>query len=294
MRKRSFANRSEAGRYAANMRWASQAPNRGYIEGIGRVTRDKQGNWVDAKGTLLAPSITRQMRIDARMRAVAEGTAKPDFDAEKIINRIASGEQVTIDPKMLEIVLKSMILRKDHPDITNLTLDGTRLMSRDNLGIPRNEMPQIPTDKKPEFLALLESRGVKVEKQEVKASELKPIQANISGTTSGQIMVRILTNREPEGKDGFDGAIVVSKDDYVIDGHHRWAANVALELAGDGSRKMKVLKIDLPHDKLIEVTKKWNESQGIRGLELGQNNPKDPDMSKALLLKMIDLAVAGV
>lgn len=292
--KRSFADRSEAGRYAANMRWAAQGTNRAYVEGIGRVTRNAKGDWVDSKGTLLAPSVTRNMRIQERIKRVAEGRERV-FDPEKTIDRIAAGEQVTIEPSLLKTVLTSMILRKDHPDITNLTLDGTNLMSRDNLGIPRNEMPQIPTSKKAEYLALLEKRGVTVERDEVKASELKPIQADISGTTSGQILVRMLTSREPDEQQGFDGgAIVVSKDGYVIDGHHRWAAHVAMELAGSGSHRMKVLRIGLPHDKLIQVTKQWNESQGIRGLELGQNNPKDPDMSKALLLKMIDLAVAGV
>lgn len=294
MRKRSFADRSEAGRYAANMRWASQSNNRAYVEGIGRVTRNERGDWIDSKGTLLAPSVTRNMRIQARMKRVAAGMER-SIDPTEIVDRIASGEQVTIEPNLLKTVLSAMILRKDHPDITNLTLGGTRLMSRDNLGIARADMPQIPTNQKAEYLKLLEDRGVTVERDEVKASELKPIQKEISGTTSGQIMVRMLTNREPESQQGFDGgAIVVSKDGYVIDGHHRWAAHVALELAGSGSHKMKVLRIGLPHDKLIDVTKKWNESQGIRGLELGQNNPKDPDMSKALLLKMIDLAVAGV
>lgn len=291
--KRAFASRSEAGRYAANMRWAGQASGRSYIEGIGRVSRNADGEWVDAKGTLLAPSVTRDMRIRDRMERVKQGTEQV-FDAEKVINRIASGEQVEIEPQMLGVVLRSMVLRKDHPDITNLTLTGTRLMSRDNLGIPRAEMPQIPTDKKGEFVNLLEQRGVGVSREEVQASTLKPIQAEISGTTSAQIMVRMLTSQEPKNMQDFDGgAIVVSKDNYVIDGHHRWAAHVGLELGGDKGHKMKILKVDLPHEKLIDITKKWNETLGIKGLELGQNNPKDPDMSKARLLKMIDLIVAG-
>ena len=291
--KRSFASRSEAGRYAANMRWAGQASGRSYIEGIGRVTRNANNEWVDDKGVVLAPSVTREMRIRDRMERAKQGKNEA-FDTEDVINRIAAGEKVDISPKLLQTVLSSMVLRKDHPDITNLNLANTRLMSQDNLGIARADMPQIPTNKKEEFLSLLESRGVKVAREEVKASELKPIQAEISGTTSGQIMVRMITDREPAEMQSFVGqAIVVSKDNYVIDGHHRWAASVALELAGEGSRKMKILKVDMPHEQLIGVTKKWNESQGIKGLELGQNNPKDPDMSKARLLKMIDLIVAG-
>lgn len=291
--KRSFASRSEAGRYAANMRWAGQASGRSFIEGIGRVSRNADGEWTDSKGTVLAPSVTREMRIRDRMERVKQGTEQV-FDAEKVIDRIAKGEQVEMEPKLLGVLFRSMVLRTDNPDITNLTLKGTRLMSRDNLGIPRAEMPQIPTDKKADFVKLLEQRGIGVTREEVQPSTLKPIQAEISGTTSAQIMVRMLTSKEPKNMQSFDGgAIVVSKDNYVIDGHHRWAANVGLELGGPKGHKMKILKVDLPHQKLIDITKQWNGTLGIKGLELGQNNPTDADVSKARLLKMIDLIVAG-
>ena len=292
--KRSFASRSEAGRYAANMRWAAQGAGRGYIEGIGRVTRDKQGNWVDEKGTMLAPSVTRDWRIRQAREQAMRGE-RPTLDPTEVIDRISRGEQVTIPAKGLETVLRAMVFRTDHPDITNITLEGTGLMSRDNLGIKRKDMPQIPNNKKEQFLDLMEQRGVSVSREEVKPSELKPIQAEISGTTSGQIMMRIVTSREPEDFQTFDGgAIIISKDGYVIDGHHRWAANVALETGGDGSRRMRVIRVGLPHDKLIEVAKKWGESEGVRSIGLGENNAGDPDMSKVALLKMIDLAVADL
>ena len=238
--KRSFASRSEAGRYAANERW--------------------QGH------TALKP--------------------------KDIVDRVADGMKTKIKKGDFHKVLDRMADRDDNPDITKISIAGTRLMTDDNLGIPRREMPQIPSSRRQEYIDLLESRGIKVKRETVAASTLKPIQSEISGSNAGEIMRKM---EKEKGKyfDSFDkSAIVISEDDYVIDGHHRWAAYVALELKGEG-RKANVIRLGMNHTEAIATTQAWNAATGIKGLELGENNLSDPNMAKmALVYKMADLAAA--
>ena len=238
--KRSFSSRSEAGRYAADMRW--------------------QGHLA----------------------------LKP----KQIVERVADGMKTKISKGDFHKVLDRMADRDDNPDITKISIAGTRLMTDDNLGIPRRDMPQIPSSRRQEYIDLLESRGIKVKRETVAASTLKPIQSEISGSNAGEIMRKM---EKEKGKffDDFDkSAIVVSSDDYVIDGHHRWAAYVALELKG-GGRKANVIRLGMKHEEAIATTRAWNVAVGIKGIGLGENNQSDPNMAKmALVYKMADLAAA--
>lgn len=209
-----------------------------------------------------------------------------------VVRATVAGEKSVIDKDGLFPVLEAMSYRSDNPDITKISIKGMRLMNDDNLGIPRRDMPQIPSNRRQEFIELLESRGVKVTRETQAATSLKPIQSEISGSNAGQIMRR-MESGEDKFVDDFDkSAIVISADDYVIDGHHRWAAYVARELK-DGATKANVIRLGMNHREAIATTRAWNTAVGIKGLELGQNNPTDANMAKmALVYKMADLAAA--
>jgi hypothetical protein len=58
----------------------------------------------------------------------------------------------------------------------------------------------------------------------------------------------------------------VSKDGYVIDGHHRWAAKVGLDGSDGklGDMKMKVKVIDMP---IQDVLREANAFTSIMGIE---------------------------
>jgi hypothetical protein len=68
------------------------------------------------------------------------------------------------------------------------------------------------------------------------------------------------------------GRIVISKDNYVIDGHHLWAAAAMLNFE-DSSIKLPVIRVDMNHKDLIDVTLAWNKASGIQSIGLGQENP---------------------
>jgi hypothetical protein len=60
--------------------------------------------------------------------------------------------------------------------------------------------------------------------------------------------------------------IIVSKDGYILDGHHRWAALVALDIAngGSGDIEMMVKEVDAGAEELVEKTNEFTRDQGLQ------------------------------
>uniref|UniRef100_A0A6C0K046 Uncharacterized protein n=1 Tax=viral metagenome TaxID=1070528 RepID=A0A6C0K046_9ZZZZ len=80
--------------------------------------------------------------------------------------------------------------------------------------IPRKLMPQIYDAKK--FAKIVKRRfGVKTRRTSKAPRNLKPSQNEINGEIVNKIIKTKKTHNNP---------LVVSEDNYIVDGHHRWAA----------------------------------------------------------------------
>lgn len=79
------------------------------------------------------------------------------------------------------------------------------------LGIDRKHMPQIKTDDMDEFLLFVESNGVKVERESVKSGQISPTQSEFRQERVDSLSDHVV--HQP---------ILVSADDYILDGTHRW------------------------------------------------------------------------
>lgn len=100
-------------------------------------------------------------------------------------------------------------------------------------------MPQIPGDKIAEFLAWLESKGVQIRLGQKAVGGLKATQKDINSAK-----VEALRGSGVGGP-----PILISADDYILDGHHRWAAL----LVEDPLLLIRVIKVNLPIKLLLEV-----------------------------------------
>jgi len=100
-----------------------------------------------------------------------------------------------------------------------------------NLGFKRKEMPQIEGKNIPKFLDYLKSEGVKYKETTIDSKSLKPTQ-NQFNQEKIQGMIDAIDQKKQH-------PIMVSKDGYVLDGHHRWLAHFNL------GRKILVIRIDL-------------------------------------------------
>jgi len=190
--------------------------------------------------------------------------------------------------------------RGDKPikyDLCKVAVAGTNGFCGGNKGIPRDAMPQakgevvkgsqaekllakqnkdrVERGKKPttevdgtkEFLAYMEKAGIKQSKPtKMRSDKLKATQRDMNGEKVGGMMTSkdFDSSKEP---------IFVSKDGYVVDGHHRWAATLGKDMA-DGklgnNHKMSVIVLDAPISRILKEANAWTDSFGIKRKTVGK------------------------
>jgi len=95
-------------------------------------------------------------------------------------------------------------------------IDGDYIYPENSLGLEKSYLPQIRTNDKALFIKYLEKRYGKgiAEYDRVSANQLNPVQNKIN-----PLQIRVIENYG-----GLKGnkPITISKDNYVVDGHHRW------------------------------------------------------------------------
>jgi len=188
-------------------------------------------------------------------------------------------------------------------DPCSITVKGTSLFCSEKLktedfpnGIPRIEMPQFksknpipgsPADKLPRkdgevdatqiFMDHLRQSGVGTESTTMLAGKLKATQAEMEGVKVAGMMKaaenpQTITNeageevRNPKYRDPKKAKIIVSRDGYVVDGHHTWAASVGLDAKDgdlDNDTAMEVEVIDLPISEIYHLTIDWTKKMGL-------------------------------
>lgn len=89
------------------------------------------------------------------------------------------------------------------------------------------------------------------------------------------------------GGAGGDLGAIVSNDNHIMDGHHRWAATLMV----DPSASVGGLQIDLPGKELVGVLNVWTAAHG------GQGKPSDANLDaltpEAVADKFVEMASKG-
>jgi hypothetical protein len=225
------------------------------------------------------------------------GTADDPIATDDVVaaaEALVEGKHVRLSqPKMVstlvghlaDLVAEAKEAGEDfHVDLCRVSIKGTNIFCADNKGFARIDMPQLKSrealpgskaeavgkgddgeyDIQPAFRAMLEERGISVTDGTELAANLKATQNELNGAkVSG--MLRHLQSGGNLGED----AIFISNDDYIIDGHHRWASQLAHD-AEDGvlgnSYDMPVQRIDLDIITLYHEAMQFAEEWGIPGI----------------------------
>lgn len=111
--------------------------------------------------------------------------------------------------------------------------------------IPRSEMPQIKAENRGAMVNFMKARDIDNEKDEVQASSLKPTQQEFSPAKVKKAMEFNGGNR----------SILVSNDNYILDGHHQWLA------AREKGETVKVTRLNAPIEQLVPLAKEMPSTE---------------------------------
>lgn len=111
-------------------------------------------------------------------------------------------------------------------------------------GIARGDMPQVKSSDQAELLAFLKSKGIRLSKKKVKAKKLRATQRNFNKDK----IVGAVANYGTLSK---AKPIIVSSDNYIIDGHHRWLG--AYNVGGD----IMILQANVKVDELLKAVREF-------------------------------------
>lgn len=190
-------------------------------------------------------------------------------------------EQVsTLMDKMHKYVKGLKKQGKEAPnfDLCKVSVPNTNLFCQESLGVPRIKMPQLggtpakgsegdklPKNEKGEvdlsekFIEHLKSQGISTKETTINASHLRASQNELIGAK----VAHMLHQAEKGERDLTQGRIFVTRDNYVLDGHHRWAAAIGLHYKEGKELMMPVHKLDMDIGQAISEANTYTEKMGI-------------------------------
>jgi len=194
--------------------------------------------------------LTRLAKIakDAEKR----GEAAPKYDACQIV---VPGSSIFCGEHLRTKEYPNGLPRVVMPQFAGVPREGS---AADKL--PKNEKGEV--DAGPEFVDHLAKRGIATENVEVRSDSLKPAQAQLDGPK----IAKRVAKKEYEART----PIFISRDGYIVDGHHRWAAIVGRDAEDGklGDSTIRAIKIDAPISEILHIANTWTKRYGLERKEV--------------------------
>ena len=241
------------------------------------------------------------------------------FNQDSDIENISPQERHTISTKIDDLAkmadeAKAKGEKAPNYNLCDVAVPGTNLYCDNNLGIPREDMPQfkgkpqpgsaadkMPKDKNGEvdteevFKQMLKDKGIKTMDTEIPSDGLKASQSELVGAKVAG-MTKAL-EQDPMNK-SITAPIYVSRDGYVIDGHHRWAAMTSKAIKDGKPANMKVHVIDMDAKDIIPMANKFAENIGVAAKKADANaettpSHKDDEQQNKVIASRIQDKIKG-
>jgi hypothetical protein len=220
------------------------------------------------------PKVHRTSNIDEAVDLILKG---------KTVELSETRHVYTVLHRLAGIAREAKRLGKDAPnyDLCQVSVPGTNLFCADKLrtkmpqlggkAVPGSQADKLPRDKDGEvnaadaFVAHLLKKGIRTHSEQVSAASLKASQSELVGSKVAGMMAN--SDYNPASK-----SIFVSRDHYVVDGHHRWAATVGRDSEDGnlGGHKMKIIRIDAPISEILHLANAWTRKFGIAAKAAGK------------------------
>ena len=216
--------------------------------------------------------------VDDAARALHENR-KVELDQPKSVS-------VLLDK--LGAISKEMIAKGEKAptfNLCNVTVKGSNLFCAESKGIPRIKMPQLDDEQTKAFRKHLKKEGYTITKEDENAANLRATQNELNG-----VKVAGVADHLRDKPDHHSKRIIVSQDDYILDGHHHWAAKIGLDAEDNNlfdDSKVKVARVNIKIMKLLELANKFTGGKGAKGAE-------ETTTGKSLLKVFVEYVTDGV
>ena len=189
-----------------------------------------------------------------------------------------TGEKVSKGIKRIEMPQFSSFVNPENKDSTAYkALMAAKGYTSPDQVTPEDLKAEINLEK--EYRAALEGAGYTIEEQDVDVTSLKPIQGQLQGSKVVAMYGSLLAAQADPDTYGKAAKRLLDpiyvSDGYVVDGHHRWAAQCAVDIAnGEGANAtMRTRTISkngkpVPIDEIIAFSNKFQKDSGL----LSQSN----------------------
>lgn len=238
---------------------------------------------------------TSVVRTERSFSPTGQGTRESPIrtsDVSEAARLIGEGKHVelaqerqvsTLLDKLAELVQEAKKRGEEAPvyDLCKVSVSGTNLFCVESKGVARVKMPQLAgfaepgspadafpknkdgeVDLGPEFARHLQTLDISVEETEVEAKFLRASQRELNGIKVAGMETFL------EGGGEIPGSIFVSNDDYVVDGHHRWAATVARGIEADEDLTVPVRRINTDIITILREANRWTARMGLKRQEV--------------------------
>lgn len=246
-----------------------------------------------------------EKKLATRMAQLGQASAKYLASVKKIATDLKQQHPDWSDQELKQAASaeakKQGVVAPPSYDLCTVTVPGTNLFCGGNKEIPRDQMPQLKTkavpdsaawkaaekvakekgidpsevevNAEPAFLEYLKKNGVKIETgASMPATQMKATQNQLNADKVAGMAWALYSN--PDTKDAkhpLRQPLIVSKDGYVLDGHHRWAALATYDIM-TGKKDVSdipVIKVNMDIEKLVDASNKFGDEFGLERKGLG-------------------------
>lgn len=218
--------KATAGEFVVNKQAAEKPENKSVLEEI---------NAGYSKGGEVEDHYAKGRKIDPRHEEMTESLYEKE---EPYVNKMRR-EDLAEFAATVEARIGKLRLAAESPNAA---------VPESSLDIPRTLMPQIAKEHLPDFMKSLQDQGVTSEMTTAPVSSLHPSQNEIG-------LDKIAKNAMKSRKKLAEKTLIVSSDDYIVDGHHGWAGM----MVKDQDMEAKIMKINLPFKELLEKTRAYDK-----------------------------------
>ena len=246
--------------------------------------RDPKGKWTTGggsegeEGEHPGHGYSKEARVDSKgviHTSNVEDAARALFEKRKV-SLTQTRQVATLIHRLGEVSQRMVKLGRKAPifNLCDVTVKNTNLFCVESKGIPRVKMPQLTDTQTQDFHEHLSELGYSVINTSDLASHLRATQDELNGAKVAKAAELIKTSDSYANR-----RIIVSRDNYVLDGHHFWAGKLALD-ADDGvltnDTKIRITRIDIDIIKLLEEAETFTGGLGKKGV--GQDAVKLGDL----------------